>query len=239
MIYFLPPLAGGPGFWSGVCEMLPNTSTLRMDFSDVDETAEVSLGLGALTDAVHAGILASGDREVTVVGVSLGALVALDLTVRHPGLVQRLVLVDGVPTYQQSMRAMWTKRAAIARERGISSLLEPTMGLWFSPHLVANGGAVLDCARQTFLAYDPDRYARHCEVLATVDLRAAAAQVQVPTLVVCGTQDAPPFVEAAHWFGHTIPRASTVWIDGGHHAAAMEFPAEFLTVSSGFLNPGC
>ncbi|MGE0216571.1 alpha/beta fold hydrolase [Mycolicibacterium sp.] len=236
MIVFVHPLASGPRFWSGVRDRLPALATHAVDLAQVPARDEAERGLAALTDAVAEEIAATDDGAVTVVGVSLGALVALDLATRHPRLVQRLVLADSVPVYPGMMQQMWRQRADIARTEGIAGLLEPTLRLWFSPRFLDAGGPELDAVVQTFTAFDPLRYARHCEILAGVDLRARAHEVSVPTLVVCGTHDSDPFVEAARWFEQAIAGAQLAWVDGGHHAAALEFPDQFASLVYEFVS---
>lgn len=233
MIVLLHPLASGPDFWNGVRAHLPAQHLLSCDLAAA--TPAAGLGLTALTDAVATEITPYDDGDVTIVGVSLGVLVALDLSQRYPALVSRMVLADGVPIYPEPMQQMWRERATTARTVGITGLLEPTLRLWFSPATLTAGGPVLDAATRTFLAFDPLCYARQCEILEQADLRGAAEKVTVPTLVVCGTNDAPPFVEAARWFHRTIDHSELRWIDGGYHAAAMEFPAEFAGLVEGFL----
>jgi 3-oxoadipate enol-lactonase len=82
---------------------------------------------------------------------------------------------------------------------------------------------------------DPEGYARTCESLETVDLTALVPQITAPTLVVCGEDDAPPFVSAAPWFAETIPGARLVWLSPARHAGVLEQSDQFVSALREFL----
>jgi 3-oxoadipate enol-lactonase len=76
------------------------------------------------------------------------------------------------------------------------------------------------------VATDPEGYARTCDVLADVDLRDHVAALTVPTVVVCGQDDAPAFRDAATWLARATGDGTVHWLPG-RHACAVENPAKF------------
>jgi 3-oxoadipate enol-lactonase len=92
--------------------------------------------------------------------------------------------------------------------------------------------------RKVFLSMRAEDYARTCEALETADTTAMVSAITTtPTLVVCGAQDAPPFVQAATWLSESIPDAELVWLDG-KHAVVLERPVEFASALQCFLGLG-
>ncbi|MFJ4673276.1 alpha/beta fold hydrolase [Kitasatospora purpeofusca] len=67
-----------------------------LGFGISDRPTDFSYTLEAHADAVAAAVRAAGAERVEVIGHSLGGAVAILLAHRHPGLVDRLVLVDSV-----------------------------------------------------------------------------------------------------------------------------------------------
>ncbi|MCX4689322.1 alpha/beta fold hydrolase [Kitasatospora purpeofusca] len=67
-----------------------------LGFGISDRPTDFSYTLEAHADAVAAAVRAAGVERVEVIGHSLGGAVAILLAHRHPGLVDRLVLVDSV-----------------------------------------------------------------------------------------------------------------------------------------------
>lgn len=170
-------------------------------------------------------------EPVDLAGVSLGGLVAQVLAARRPELVRRLILVDTVAVYPETMREMWRQRASRVRREGLSSIAAPTEKLWFTE---AAPPEAVSRVRALLLSGDPSRYARTCEALAAADTTALAPAIKVPTLVACGRHDAPPFRAAVDWFAATLPDATVSWLPGGH-GTAYENPHAFADAVAGFL----
>lgn len=189
--------------------------------------------IDGFADAVEADI-ARYDR-IRLVGVSLGGLVAQVLAVRRPDSVERLVVADSVAVYPDAMRTMWRDRAARVRREGIGAFAEPTEALWFSPAFRRDEAEAVEEVRRVLLACDPEGYARACEALASADTTEAVRSITAPVLVACGEHDAPPFRDAARWFGETLPEATVAWLPGGH-ATAYEHPERFAGTVADFLS---
>lgn len=184
--------------------------------------------LADVANVVAARLRASASPPL-VVGLSLGGLVALQLAVDHAELVAGLVVADAVPVYPQPMVKMWRDRAAIARSDGIGALVDPTAELWFTAELRASQDSRVDRMRSTFVATNPEAYARSCEVLATADVSDTIHRVSLPTTFVCGVDDAPAFVTGAEQMHKTVKDSRLVWVDDARHASAVEQPAAFAS----------
>ena len=78
-------------------------------------------------------------------------------------------------------------------------------------------------------------YARACEALAAADLRALAAKIAAPTLVVCGEQDIPSFLDAARWLNANIAHSKLAWLAPARHASILEQPDAFRQALRDFL----
>lgn len=233
-VLLLHPLGSHGGFWSTSRGLLGTDRVLAPDLPGHGTAAPAAATVAALTAAVLDGL--DDPSPVDVVGVSLGGLVAQDLASRHPHRVRRLVLVDTVATYPAPMRTMWRERATLARSQGLDPLVDAMETTWFSDAFRAERPEVVATAREVFAATDPEGYARCCEALADADLRAGTERLTVPTLAVCGAEDAAPFLDAARWFAQVIPGAELHWIADVRHAAVLERPEEFATVVREFLD---
>ncbi|NVO14912.1 MAG: alpha/beta fold hydrolase [Rhodoplanes sp.] len=171
-----------------------------------------------------------------VAGISLGGLVAQHFAAHFPALVDRLVLIDTIPRYTAEMRAMFTARAAAARSRGVAALVDDLLPIWFSEAALREDGPAVRQVRATLARSNDEGYALACEALASADLLAEAPRIVARTLVVWGSDDAPSFVEAAHWLAATIPNARPAAIPGTRHASVLERPDLALPILREFLN---
>lgn len=236
-VVFLHPLGVDGKFWDPVRDRLPGLDCFAPNLPGHGSALKPVHGFSIrdYADAVVAELDAQSVRRFHIVGVSLGGLIAQDIAARHPELVDRLVLADTVAVYPEQFKRMWHERAAIARDQGLRSFVDPTMQLWFTPRFRASADPRALYVRESLATTDPKGYAIACEALALADSTGLVSRIKAPTLVVCGTDDAPPFVQAMEWFDAQLSDATMAWIENAQHGAALERPDEFAALVSGFL----
>jgi pimeloyl-ACP methyl ester carboxylesterase len=143
-----------------------------------------------------------------VVGVSLGAVVALKLALSDPGAVAGL-MVSGA-----TVRA---PRFGAAVQRAITM----TMPLSLTARMSASIVKPVDVADRTTLVSDIRRAGKRTQLdalreFSLLDLRPALDRIGVPTLVCCGSRDRANLT-SARVLAQTIPTATLRIIpDGGH-----------------------
>ncbi|MET9326855.1 alpha/beta hydrolase [Tsukamurella sp. NPDC003166] len=188
--------------------------------------SDTPLELDALADAVVAAAVSSGADRFPVVGLSLGAAVAVTAARRHPEHVSGLVLTVGVA------RADVRVRAATGTFRALAAAGAPELAAYvlracstdeqlrdLSPEdaerIVADVRAAI-----------PPGAPEQMELVGRVDVTGLLSGISVPTLVVVGGGDRliPPDIErelgtirgarviAYDGAGHTFtPREAAVW----------------------------
>jgi 3-oxoadipate enol-lactonase len=236
-VLLLHPLGVDRSFWDGVLPALDGFEVLTYDFPGHGQTPAPAepYTIEDLADQARSLLADAGYDRVDVVGVSLGGLVAQQMAADAPQLVRRLVVVDAVAVYPQVLRDMWRDRAARAPVEGLEPFVDPTLGLWFTADTVAEDGPVVDAVRRAFLAGDPRGYALACQALEQADVTGVLDRITAPTLVVCGEDDAPPFIAAARDLGERLPDARVVWLSPARHAGVLEQPDQFRDALLGFL----
>jgi pimeloyl-ACP methyl ester carboxylesterase len=162
-------------------------------------------------------------------------LIAQHFAAANPDVVDRLILIDTTPRYVDEMRRMWAVRAQTAREEGVPALIEGLLKIWFSDAAVADEAPGVQYVRSALARCSGEGYALACEALAAADLRADAARIRAPTLVICGEDDIPSFLDAARWLQQNIAGAKLAWIPGTRHASVIEKPEQALDLMRGFL----
>jgi pimeloyl-ACP methyl ester carboxylesterase len=183
---------------------------------------------------------AAGAEPAVLSGLSVGGLVSLVYTLRHPERVRALVLVSTGPGFKDpEAQARWGtqlgKAADRLEERGVAGYLEGSR------------------ARAEILGLDPDgthgRNAREGVLLSTAPALARfargvaahvpgviddLARIKVPTLILVGEHD-PYFHRAAEVMAAKLPRAKKELVPGAGHVVNMDRPEEFDRAVLGFL----
>jgi 3-oxoadipate enol-lactonase len=163
-----------------------------------------------------------GDR-VTWCGLSLGGMVGMWIAANAPERIERLVLACTAP--QLPPPSFWQERADTARGRGVGALAETVVARWFTPGYAA---AHPDVVRGfvAMLAETPaEGYARACEAIRDMDLRADLARIEAPTTVILGAHD-PVVTDQVRGDLAGIRGARVVELDAAH-LANVEQPEAF------------
>jgi 3-oxoadipate enol-lactonase len=237
-LVFLHALGADGTSWDEIVTRLPDFTVITMDLPGHGKRPLTSsaLSLQEISDLVIHQVHLMGFDRVHIVGMSLGGIIAQDLAATHPNFVDHLVLIDTVPTYPEFVRQQWRERAEIARTRGMADLLEPTLATWFTADALAAQTPTITRFTEVFLSTNPEGYAQTCELLAEVDIETHLPKIATPTLIVCGQDDLPPFLNAVPTFTSQIPGSRSSWIDPGRHAAALESPDAFVSTLRDFLS---
>ena len=142
------------------------------------------------------GILSHPDFETksaTIVAHSLGGLIALNLALRKPTLVKKLILLGPGPSPlpAAASKAMYDRAAAV-RSKGMlaSGVADAVANAATSSYTKFSRPLALSMARASLLSQDPEGYAKCCMALAgTAQTALEIEKIEVPTLVIAGADD--------------------------------------------------
>jgi 3-oxoadipate enol-lactonase len=177
----------------------------------------------------------AGVARAHVAGISLGGLVAQHFAATQPDRVNHLALIDTTPRYTEESRRMWVERAAAARAVGVASFVGALLRIWFTDAFLAQDPPAVRYVRETLSRCSGEGYALGCEALAAADLRPLTPKIKAPTLVVCGEQDIPSFIDSARWLCENISGARHLWLAPARHCSILEQPEAFRRALADFL----
>ena len=186
-----------------------------------------------------------GFDRASLVGVSMGGRVALEVTVARPELVEALVLVgSGLPGDEVSdeLEAAWAEEEAALGRGDLDAAVEVSLRTWVDgPRRSARDvdpavrGRVAEMQRHAYELQKPVQETAEEELLVT-DLAERLGEIEAPTLVVVGAEDVPDIHLIADRLAREIPRARRATIPRAAHVPSLERPAEFDELVLGFLD---
>jgi 3-oxoadipate enol-lactonase/4-carboxymuconolactone decarboxylase len=160
-------------------------------------------------------------ERASLCGLSLGGMAAMWVAAHHPDRVDRLVLA--CTAAQLPPASSWIDRAATVRQSGTAVLVDTLISRWFTPENAAAGAPVA----AMLAGVDPEGYARCCEAIAVMDLRADLARITAPTLVIAGSDDPVTPPSAMVDLQQAIARSALVVLPRAAHLANIEQPDRF------------
>ena len=197
-----------------------------------------SLSLADLVSQLHELFRALGIERATLVGFSLGALVAQAFTLAHASMVEKLALVSGV--YQRSDAALTSVRARLEQveREGIASTITASIERWFTGDFQQRYPAEVESIRHRLRNNAPGGFLPAYRMFANADAELAErlGEIQAPTLVVTGEHDVGSTPEMARRMSEEIPGARLRIFPGVRHLLPIEAASEFNAVLDGFLS---
>lgn len=167
---------------------------------------------------------ALGISSVAVAAHSLGAAVAIDATVRYPGLVKAIALLGPVIRLDRTGTAVIQERATSARDNRMAEITETLAAGALAPSTVESNPTVLALYRAMLLANDPECYALQCEALLAADVEASISEVRCPVLLLAGDSDRTSPPEMVEKLAARLHYATTTVIPNAGHAMQLDRP---------------
>jgi pimeloyl-ACP methyl ester carboxylesterase len=251
-IVFVHGLSGSwPNWLEQMAAFASGHSILALDLPGFGhspgEAGEISMpGYASLLDRLLDQL---GHERATVVGNSMGGLIAAELAACFPARVERLVLVSpaGISTYANRLttRTMPAIRrleqvlalgAAWTASHSDSLATRPRMRELMLKGVIAHPSRLEGpLAAEQIRGAGTSGFLEALERIVEYDLRPRLAQIQCPTLVVWGTKDRLISVRDAPVFAEAIPGARKVVYEDTGHMAMLERPREFNALLADFL----
>ena len=174
-------------------------------------------------------------ERASVVGLSMGGMLAQCLAIAHPDRVEKLVLADTTSFYEGPAVQMWLERAETAEREGPEALLDGTMERWFTAPFRQAHPEVVNRIRALFKANDRHAYAAAGRALSKFDVRPRLGDIKAPTLWLCGDQDAACPPDQARQLAASFHNARFELIESAAHIANLEQPEAFNQAVLNFL----
>jgi 3-oxoadipate enol-lactonase len=174
---------------------------------------------------------------VHLLGMAMGAVVALKAAMLLDRRLASLMLFDGTAEISEEARDYILKRAATVRENGMRPIADVSLAnafrgidtRWDEPRWADH--------RHRFLTHAPLSYALFSEALAAVKFEdSELARVSCPTLVVTGTHDFiwPP--EVGRSMAMRLPNAQFREMAGSSHFPPLQSPDRVAATVAAFVD---
>ncbi|SIQ15281.1 Pimeloyl-ACP methyl ester carboxylesterase [Aeromonas sp. RU39B] len=171
--------------------------------------------------------------QVVLIGLSLGAMVALEVALARPQRVVGMMLINGFAEFSldnEAAKADFTQRLKWLRWIGMLPL-----GWWLARKLFPDSeqGSLRQTFRRRFRRNNKRVYKQILEALPGWSVRARLGVLSQPVAVVSSSDDYLPLAKRVAQFA-ALPNAS-VYTPSGHHAWPAEDPAACNSLLARFL----
>lgn len=219
-------LGGSLHAWHGVLDNLSlhhHVVALDLAGHGRSETAKGQVSIDTYVKHVAALIDALELPAVTLVGHSVGSLVAQRLALRNPEVVDNLILVGGVSWFEPPMKKAYLERADRVQAEGLDAIVDDWLPGALAPRTHAKLPQLVGLLRDVFLRTDPDGYAAACRALASAP-STKREDIGQPTLLLVGDHDRSTPIAMSEELHRDIPVSRVQVIASAAHWAHLEQP---------------
>ncbi len=237
-IVLLHGLGGSLHAWYGVIENLSlhhHVVALDLRGHGRSEDAAGAQSLAGWASDVEALVTALELPAVTLVGHSMGTLIAQHLAAAKPETVDNLVLVGGISYFEPPAKEAYNRRAEIVEADGMDALVDEWLPGALAPRTRAKLPQLVGLLRDLFLRNDPICYAKACRALARAP-SIPREDIGQPTLLVVGDHDRSTPIAMTEALHRDIPVSEVIVMPSAAHWLPLEDPdglaaaiLEFLT----------
>lgn len=159
----------------------------------------------------------------TVVGHSVGTLIAQHLAVTEPEMVDQLVLLGGISYFEPPDKQAYEQRAKTVDEHGLDGIVDDWLAGALAPRTAARLPQVVGLLRHMFLSNDPRSYAKSCRALARTPA-IERERIGQPTLLLVGDHDRSTPLRMTEQLHRQIPVSRVQVVASAAHWMALEQP---------------
>lgn len=165
-------------------------------------------------------------------GISMGGITGLWLGIHHPERFNSITVANSAAKIGQA--EAWLSRAESVEQNGLAELVKTTHTRWFSEKFDYQHNVVAQTTIQSLANTPAQGYANACRALAHADLRDEIAQIQIPVLLIAGTEDPVTTVADAEFVQNTVKNSQLAKLEASH-LSNIEQPQRFTQELTRFI----
>jgi 3-oxoadipate enol-lactonase len=219
-------LGGTLDVWHGVSQLLAlHHHVVAVDLRGHGRTAagRAQFSIKAWSQDIAALMAALQLPPATVVGHSMGSLIAQHLAVTEPDMVDQLVLVGGISYFEPPDKQAYEQRAKVVEEEGLDEIVDDWLAGALSPRTHARLPQVTGLLRHLFLSNDPRSYAKASRAMARTPA-IEREQIGQPTLLLVGDHDRSAPLRMTEQLHRQIPVSRVQVVPSAAHWMTLEHP---------------
>lgn len=224
-LVFIHGSGGSKESWKHQTDYFKDSEALNLPGHPDGEALET---IDECVEWLHEYFTDKGYTDLVIAGHSLGGGIALLYGLKYPEHVKGLIPVGSGarlrvhPQYLEELeKAIADPEGSPVLREGPSGLIDPELAETMARRSEENGPEV---RLKDLLACD------------RFDIMDRLGEIDIPTLVICGTEDIMTPPKYSHFLADNMPKARAIIIPGGSHMVYVEKPEEVNRAIDEFLN---
>ncbi|WP_247998048.1 alpha/beta fold hydrolase [Brucella tritici] len=174
--------------------------------------------------------------DVHMIGLSMGGMMGQVIAADHPGRLASLMACCTASKWMGDTELMLGRIRAVKEAGTLESIVAANMERRYGPGYQERRPLRWEALRQTFLGTELAGYFGCMYACLNHNVEPRLHQVNIPTLVLAGSEDPTTPPDDNRLIASQIPGARYVEVAGGYHFPNVEFDVEFNRIMIDWLN---
>jgi pimeloyl-ACP methyl ester carboxylesterase len=204
----------------------------------LSDKPDIRYSMETMADDASAVLDALDVHRAHIFGLSMGGMIAQHLALRHPKVATSLILAATSCGGKHSTPPDAEYAASIFNTEGtVEERIRRRLHFLFTQEFMAGKPNVVEDFLSLYVRYAPPfhTYIRHLEASIMHDAYDRLPELNLPTLVIVGSEDKAQPPENSEILASRIPKAELVFMNGQRHYLSIECPDRLNTLILDFL----
>lgn len=176
-----------------------------------------------------------GVQKVSLLGLSLGGMVAQAFALKYPERLDALILAHTGARTDRAVADVWEARIQQSMNDGFESQIGPTLERWFTRRFTNCSPVTLQWLRGIVRTTSMNGYVNAIRAIQKLDHLDRLSEICHPTLIIAGREDTAVPPAKAEAMAKQLPNCELQLIEGAAHIGNIEQPVAFTEAVAAFL----
>lgn len=236
-VVLMGSLAADTRLWDEQISALVGYRVLRYDYRGHGRS--IAQRAGQPMPTLLADLLAVLDahdvEDATLVGLSLGGMIAMEAALAHPQRFRAIVVAAALADMPEALGAGWSERARQVRVHGVESIADETLSRWLTPSFAARKPSRWSALREMICSTTPEGYAGCIEAIRDIRLLSRLPSLASRALFIVGDADSASTPERMEEMARRVKDSRFEVLAGAAHLPNVEQAGAFNGVLLSFL----
>jgi 3-oxoadipate enol-lactonase len=177
----------------------------------------------------------TGITQATLVGLSIGGMIAQHFASLYPDRLQALVLCSTGCQTNEAGKKIFEDRISQVNQGGIDTQVEGSVSRWFTPQFLSDAPATIEWVKWMYRKTSPAGFINGCRAIQELDTLNRLANITAPTLLIPGELDQAFPESISRTIQSRIKNARLKILTGAAHIGNVELPHRFNEILFEFL----
>lgn len=217
-------------FWNPLLNLFSEYHILRMDLPGHGKSEKISenINIDEITDEVYSLIKSKNIEKTVLIGFSLGGAIAQNITIKHPELVESLILMSSFSYSDDTIKHQSKRLMDALEDEGFEGFVKKILPLIVIEDLLKDETLFENIIAEKLGEQDLNSLKYSIYACENFNIRDQISEIKCPTLIFSGCDDPFTTLAMANEINSKIQNSKLVVFNNTKHNILMPYNFEVL-----------